>query len=74
MNCKICSRVAIENGFCSLHSMAYDNVLEKFSVWKRAQNVSWCEYLVEIQKNSLTGEWAKDVSKYLIVEGKENVK
>ena len=54
--------------------MAYDNVLEKFSVWKRAQNVSWCEYLVEIQKNSLTGEWAKDVSKYLIVEGKENVK
>ena len=74
MNCKICSRVATENGFCSLHSKAYNNILEKFSVWKRAQNASWCEYLVEIQKNSLTGEWAKDVSKYLIVEGKENVK
>jgi hypothetical protein len=74
MNCKICIRVATENGFCSLHSKAYNNILEKFSVWKRAQNASWCEYLVEIQKNSLTGEWAKDVSKYLIVEGKENVK
>jgi hypothetical protein len=24
------------------------------------------EYLEAIQKNSLTGEWAKDVAKYLI--------
>ena len=26
------------------------------------------EYLVEIQKNSLTGVWAKEVAKYLIEE------
>jgi hypothetical protein len=26
------------------------------------------EYLVEIQKNSLTGVWAKEVVKYLIEE------
>ena len=74
MNCKICGRVASENGFCSLHSMAYNNVLEKFGVWKRAQNASWGEYLVEIQKNSLTGEWAKEVAKHLIEEENQNVK
>jgi hypothetical protein len=43
-------------------------VLLKFRVWAAASNVSWMEYLVEIQKNSLTGVWAKEVAKYLIEE------
>ena len=66
MTCKICSRQAEKNGFCQLHAKAYANVLEKFEVWRVASEVSWMEYLVEIQKNSLTGVWAKDVAKYLI--------
>lgn len=68
MNCKICRRDTEENGFCHLHSKAYKNVLEKFRVWTAASNVSWSQYLVEIQKNSLTGEWAKEVANYLIEE------
>jgi hypothetical protein len=68
MNCKICSRGSEENGLCQLHSKAYKNVQEKFRVWEAASNVSWMEYLVEIQKNSLTGVWAKEVAKYLIEE------
>ena len=48
--------------------MALRNVLLKFKVWAAASNVSWMEYLVEIQKNSLTGVWAKEVIKYLIKE------
>jgi hypothetical protein len=68
MHCKICSRAFEENGFCRLHSKAYKNVLEKFRVWEAASNVSCMEYLVEIQKNSLTGVWAKEVAKYLIEE------
>ena len=68
MNCKICCEEAEENGFCQLHSMALRNVLLKFKVWAVASNVSWMEYLVEIQKNSLTGVWAKEVTKYLIQE------
>ena len=68
MSCKICSREPEENGFCQLHLKAYKNVLEKFRVWEAACNVSWSQYLVEIQKNSLTGEWAKEVVKYLIEE------
>ena len=74
MKCKICSREVRENCFCLLHSKAYKNIIETFDVWKKASDVSWTEYLVEIQKNSLTGEWAKEVSKYLIMEGKENVR
>jgi hypothetical protein len=68
MNCKLCKREAIENGFCRLHSKAYKNIVDKFKTWQEALELSWKEYLEKIQKNSLTGLWAKDVSKYLIEE------
>ena len=74
MKCKICSREAEENGFCQLHLKAYKSILDKFEVWKKASNVSWAQYLVEIQKNSLTGEWAKEVAKYLLEEENKDVK
>ena len=57
-----------------LHLRAYRNVLEKFDVWRKASELVWMEYLVEIQKNSLTGEAAKEVVKQLIKEGNGNVK
>jgi hypothetical protein len=71
VNCKLCCREAEENGFCQLHSKALKNVLLKFKVWTSASSISWIEYLVEIQKNSLTGVWAKEVAKYLIEEENE---
>jgi hypothetical protein len=49
-----------------MHLKAYTNILEKLKVWRSSSDVSWAVYLVEIQKNSLTGEWAKDVATYLI--------
>jgi hypothetical protein len=74
LKCKICSREAVEGGFCALHSKAYQNVLEKFDAWKKASGLVWMEYLAEIQKNSLTGEWAKEVVKHLIEDENGNVK
>ena len=64
MKCKICSKDAQEKGFCMLHLKAYQNIIDKFDVWKKASGTLWGQYLVEIQKNSLTGEWAKDVVKH----------
>lgn len=74
MKCKICSKDAQEKGFCMLHLKAYQNIIDKFDVWKKASGTLWGQYLVEIQKNSLTGEWAKEVAKYLIKEENGNVK
>ena len=74
MNCKACNRITEENEFCSLHLKAYQNILEKFKVWQAASEISWIQYLVEIQKNSLTGEWAKEVAKYLIEDESRHVK
>lgn len=68
MKCKICFREAERSGYCHIHLRAYQNIKEKFYVWEKASHISWNEYLVQIQKNSLTGDWAKEVVKYLIAE------
>ncbi len=68
MKCKICSREAQDKGYCHLHLKAYENLVEKYTVWLKATEVSWKNYLMEIQKNSLTGVWAKEVAKHLIEE------
>ncbi len=69
--CKICSREATEEGYCALHLKAYRNLMEKYAVWQKAANVSWSQYICEIQKNSLTGEWAKEVAIHLMKEGED---
>ncbi len=74
MKCRICSRDAEEDGFCVLHLKAYRNVLEKFDVWRKASGLVWMEYLGQIQKNSLTGCWAKEVVEQLIKDENGNVK
>jgi hypothetical protein len=58
-----------------MHLKAYENIVEKYGVWRKALKVSWREYLSEIEQNSLTGEWAKEVANYLTNnEGTRNVK
>ncbi len=66
MNCKICHRKAIMKDFCSAHLKAYENIIEKYECWKKALTISWREYLSEIERNPLTGEWVKEVASYLI--------
>ncbi len=73
MKCKICEKDVQANGFCNLHLKAYKNIVDKFGVWNKASGLMWSDYLVEIQKNSLTGEWAKEVAKQLIEERNQDV-
>lgn len=65
MKCKICGRKS-ESEFCGLHEQAHANLLKKYDAWKKAMNVSWTEYLEEIQKNPYAGVWVKEVAKYLL--------
>ncbi|MDR0797400.1 MAG: hypothetical protein LBE70_01580 [Nitrososphaerota archaeon] len=74
MSCKICSRQVKEKGYCNRHLKAYQNIYEKFEMWKKALEVTWMDYLSKISKNSLTGEWAKEVAKQLIEDDRRNVK
>jgi hypothetical protein len=50
---------------------AYESIVRKYGLWKNALEVSWKEYLSEIVKNPLTGEWAKEVAEYLIKSGEK---
>ena len=73
MNCKVCQRGAQEKDYCELHLRAYESILDRFKVWQRAIGLPWMQYIEEIQKNSLTGEWAKEVAKQLIREESKDV-
>jgi len=74
LNCKICQRKAVAEGFCQIHLKAHENIVKKFDCWRKALAVSWKEYLSEIERNPLTGEWTKEVASYLINnEGTGNV-
>lgn len=65
MRCKACNREAIQGDFCPLHLKAYNNIAEKYAVWRKALNIPWEEYLREIAKHSLTGDHAKETAKSL---------
>ena len=65
LNCKICQRKAVTEEFCQIHLKAHENIVEKFDCWRKASAVSWKEYLSEIERNPLTGEWTKQVAKHL---------
>ena len=71
MKCKVCSKEVDEKDYCEFHLKAYQNVVEKYDFWKRACEISWKEYLSEIAKNPLTGEWAKEVAEYLAKSGEK---
>ena len=71
MRCKICDRKAGENGFCKFHNKAHENIAKKYELWKRALEISWKEYLSEIAKNPLTGQWAKEMATYLANSGEK---
>ncbi|MEM2319435.1 MAG: hypothetical protein QXW82_02410 [Candidatus Bathyarchaeia archaeon] len=73
MRCKICSREAVKNGYCDLHIEAYESVVKGYEAWKKALDISWEEYLSEIVKNPLTGEWAKEVAEHLIRSGEREI-
>jgi len=75
MNCKLCQKEAQKTDFCTLHQKAHDNLMDSYTVWRKALKTSWQEYLSQVAKNSLTGTWVKEVAKHLIEnEETKNVK
>lgn len=65
MKCKLCEREIIEKEFCLFHSHAYDKIKKGYMIWVEALDIDWKDYLNEIEKNSLTGRWAKEVINFI---------
>ena len=67
MKCKLCERIADDEELCIYHKLAYkEEVKKKYLLWKEALEINWKDYLSEIEKNSLTGYWAKEVIDFII--------
>ena len=57
MKCSICERKS-DGRFCEYHQLAYENVKETYEKWKEAAEVSWIEYLNEIDcELHKSGDW-----------------
>lgn len=65
MNCLICGRLSDNDEFCSFHLAAYKNLIQQYDAWRKGLGISWKDYLREIEMNSVTGEWAREVASYL---------
>lgn len=65
MKCEICGRPA-ESQFCELHLKAYENLVEKYEVWKKALKLTWTEYLNKILENPDAGLWVKEAATHLL--------
>ena len=75
MRCAICHRESGEFNYCKFHLKAHENIMTGYEQWKAALNISWKEYLSEIVKNPLAGEWVKEVAQYLMLDrGRTDVK
>ena len=72
MSCQTCGREAEKGDYCRLHAKAYENIKKKYEEWRKALGISWKEYLREIAKNPLTGEWAREVAEHLNKTGEEH--
>jgi len=68
MTCEICGREA-SSRFCDLHKKAYENLVEKYEIWKKASKITWTEYLNEILRNPNTGLWVREVAQQLLSTG-----
>jgi hypothetical protein len=69
LTCKVCDREAVKEGFCPLHFKAYGNLVNCYDHWRKALKISWKGYLSQVAENSSTGDWVKEVAKYLIENG-----
>jgi hypothetical protein len=50
---------------CSFHSAACKKLIQQYEALRTALGISWKDYLREIEMNSVTGDWARDVANYL---------
>ena len=66
MRCAICHRESGEFNYCKFHVKAHENIMTRYEQWNAALNISWKEYLSEIAKNPLSGEWVKEVAQHLM--------
>jgi len=67
-HCLCCEREKEDNSdFCSLHGMAYANLLKGFRAWRSAiPSMAVSAYLSKVLQAEGTGSWAAEVARQLL--------
>jgi len=73
MKCIICGLYSGENKLCFKHAAAARSIAENYSIWQKAFNISFDEYLKRILENRETGTWVAEVAKYIIESGDTSI-
>jgi hypothetical protein len=70
MTCPICGREpARASELCNHHEMARNNILAAYQKWIIAfGDMEWAEFLHKIEKLEGSGEWTREVAKYLVLK------
>ncbi len=71
--CRICGREPVDGRYCRYHRVAFDNLREKYAVWKEAAGVSWDDYLERLRQNPETGRWVLELIEDLMTEDDPSV-
>jgi len=56
LQCLTCSRKADEQSYYKLHARVCIVIIRKYDLWRKANKISWKEYLSEIAKDQLAGD------------------
>ena len=64
--CPICGREpAAGDSLCRYHKIAREHLEKAFLEWKKAQEVTWEQYLDELHASEATGAWVKEVVEHI---------
>jgi len=67
--CRLCHRrIQPDSEYCEYHSAARDNLKEAYKNWRKALNMEWDEFLLEISGLRETGSWVLEVAVDLLRE------
>jgi len=60
--CPICGRESTDgDSLCRYHRTAREHLEKTFAEWKKAQEVTWEQYLDELYASETTGAWVKEI-------------
>ena len=68
--CSLCHREGIEEGYCGYHRVAHANLVGAYEAWDKSVELTWNEFLGDVIQAKETGEWAKDVARDLLSNGR----
>ena len=68
--CSLCQREEVEGDYCGYHRVAHASLVEAFGAWDKSVELTWNGFLDEVVQAKETGEWAKDVARDLLSNGR----